>query len=68
MVLVLKAPGSHGEQLRLDTERPGEAVDERAPSVAAEDPTILEMPVPWDDHHHQQQPWGGSSLSLEDRL
>ena len=37
--------------------------------VAAEDPSILERPVPWDGHQEQQQQqWGGASLSLEDEL
>ena len=28
--------------------------------VAVEDPSILEMPVPWDDHQEQQWQWRGS--------
>jgi hypothetical protein len=26
-------------------------------TLVAEDPSILEMPVPWDDHEIQQQQW-----------
>ena len=47
---------------------PGEAVGESAASVAAEDHSILKMLVSWDDHQQQQQPWGGASPSLEDKM
>ena len=37
-------------------------------SVATRNPSILEMPTPWDDHQGQQLVWHGASLSLEDNL
>jgi len=36
--------------------------------VAAEDPSVWEMPVPWDDHQEQQQRWNGASQILKDKL
>ena len=33
--------------------------------VAVEDPSVLEMPVLWDDHQEQQQQWGGVNQNLE---
>jgi hypothetical protein len=30
-----------------------------------EDPSILEMSVPWEDHHQQQQQWSRVNQSLE---
>ena len=34
----------------------------------SEDSSILEMPVPCDDHKEQQQQWSTGSWSLEDKL
>ena len=50
-------------------ENPGKAIGESAATpVVAENPTILKMPVPRDDHQEQQQQWSGASWSLEDKL
>lgn len=35
---------------------------------SCKDPNILEMPVPWDNHQGQQQPWCGAGLSSGDKL
>jgi len=35
--------------------------DYRRSLVAAEDPRVLEMPIPWYDHQEQQQQWSGST-------
>jgi hypothetical protein len=37
-------------------------------SIVAEDCSILEMPVPWDDHKGQQLWWSGVSQNPEDKL
>ena len=37
-------------------------------TAAAEDSSVLEMPVPWDDHQEQQQQWSTGSESVEDKL
>lgn len=42
-----------------------EAVGERAAKLQKGTPTVLEMPVPRDDHHEQ---WSGVSWSLKDKL
>jgi hypothetical protein len=36
--------------------------------VAAEDNSVLEIPVLWDDHQEQQQQWGTGGCSLEDKV
>jgi hypothetical protein len=36
--------------------------------VAAEDISVLEMPVPWDDHQEQPQQWSTGSWNLEDKV
>ena len=36
--------------------------------VTVEDSSVLEMPVPWDDHQERQQQWSTGSWSLEDKL
>jgi hypothetical protein len=33
--------------------------------VAAEDPSVLEMPVPQDDHQEQQQQWSEVNQGIE---
>jgi hypothetical protein len=52
-------------------ERPWKAIGEGAASVVIDGPglkescSVLEMPVPWDDHQEQQQ-WSTGIWSLED--
>jgi hypothetical protein len=36
--------------------------------IAAEDSSVLEMPVPWDDHQEQQHQWSTCCWNLEDKL
>ena len=36
--------------------------------VVAEDSSVLEMTVPWDDHQEHQQQWSTGSWSLEDKV
>ena len=36
--------------------------------ITEEDSSVLEMPVPCDDHQEQQQQWSTGSWSLEDKL
>ena len=36
--------------------------------ITVEDSSVLEMPVPCDDHQEQQQQWSTGSWSLEDKL
>ena len=33
---------------------------------AVADPSVLEMPIPWDDHQEQQQQWKGVDHSAVD--
>ena len=48
-------------------ENPGKAIGESAATpVVAENPTILKMPVPRDDHQEQQQQWSTGIWNLED--
>ena len=45
---------------------PGEAFGEV--QSTERDPSILEIPVPWDDSQEQQQGWSRASWSPEDKL
>ena len=36
--------------------------------ITVEDSSVLEMPVPYDDHQEQQQQWNTGSWILEDKL
>lgn len=58
-----EAVKGHGEQLRFGAGG-RVAVDENAAPVVTEDPSILEVPVPWDDHPEQEQ-CSGTSWSPE---
>lgn len=53
-----EGPGLKGSYREVEAchheESPGEYWYKSSP-VAAEDPSILEMQVPWDDHQEQQQ-------------
>lgn len=33
--------------------------------VSAEEPSMLEVPIPWDDHQEERRQWSGASLHLD---
>ena len=69
--MTVEGPGLKGSCKENDAlhheESLGEAVGESAARFTAENPSILEMSVTWDDPQEQQQQWNGASRSLEDR-
>ena len=49
------------EKLRIGTTRTAqERLLVKVQPNCCKGPSILEMPVPWNDHHGQQQPWNGA--------
>lgn len=58
---LVEGPGLKGSRREVEAwhheERLGEVIGESAAQLRQEAPSILEMPVLWDDHPGQPQPW-----------
>lgn len=47
---------------------PKEAIAESSAQLQQGTLSVLEIPVPWNDHQDRQQQWSGGSQSLRDKL